>query len=202
MASKPASKESLHGNAPDQCKVALLIIDILTDLDFPGSEELIAQSVALARNIAGLSRACRKRGVPVIYVNDNRGRWRSDSGTVIKAALRPGSPGRKLAKRLLPRKHDYIVLKPKHSPFYATPLDTLLQYLGTRTLIITGIATESCVLVAATEAHMRDLKLIVPADCVAGLTAKDHSQAVELMRRNFQADTPEWKAIKWSRLRR
>ena len=105
-----------------------------------------------------------------------------------------------MAKRLRPHKRDYIVLKPKHSPFYATPLDILLQYLGTQTLIIAGLATESCVLVAATEAHVRDLKLIVPCDCVAGLNARDHGRALELMRRNFQAGTAGWKSIDWARL--
>jgi nicotinamidase-related amidase len=145
MPSKRASNQSLHGNAPDRCKVALLIIDVLTDLDFPGSGELTGQSRVLAQNIEGLATKCRRHRIPVIYVNDNRGRWRSDSTVVIKAALRSDSPGRAMVKRLHPGRRDYIVLKPKHSPFYATPLDTLLQYLGAQT-VIAGIATESCVI--------------------------------------------------------
>jgi len=200
MPSKRGSNQSLDGNAPDRCKFALLIVDVMNDLDFPGSEELILHSASLARNIDGLARKCRSHGIPVIYVNDNRGRWRSDSNSIFRAAVRSGSPGRSMAQRLRPRQHDYIVLKPKHSPFYATPLDTILQYLGTRTLIIAGLATESCVLVAATEAHVRDFKLIVPSDCVAGLSARDHGQALQLMRRNFQAGTSGWKSIDWTRL--
>ena len=200
MPSKRGSNQSLDGNAPDRCKSALLIVDVLNDLDFPGNVQLILHSAALAKNIEGLGRKCRRHGIPVIYVNDNRGRWRSDSISIFKAAVRSGSPGRSMAKRLLPHKRDYIVLKPKHSPIYATPLDILLQYLGTQTLIIAGLATESCVLVAATEAHVRDLKLIVPCDCVAGLNARDHGRALELMRRNFQAGTAGWKSIDWARL--
>jgi nicotinamidase-related amidase len=136
MPSERASNQSLDGNAPDVCKVALLIVDVLTDLDFPGSGNLVGQSAALARNIAKLARKCRGLDIPVIYVNDNHGRWRSDSPFVIRTALRGGSAGRAMVKILQPRRQDYIVLKPKHSPFYATPLDTLLQYLGTQIVII------------------------------------------------------------------
>jgi nicotinamidase-related amidase len=70
-----------------------------------------------------------------------------------------------------------------------------LQHLGARTLIIAGLATESCVLVAATEAHVRDFKLIVPSDCVAGLNARHHGQALELMGRNFEVETNSLKSI-------
>jgi nicotinamidase-related amidase len=200
MSFKRIANRDLHGNAPDECKTALVIIDVITDLDFPQNTELVEQSASLAKNIAGLKRECRKRGIPVIYVNDNRGRWRSDSAAVIKWATRRGSLGRAMVKRLLPHPNDYVVLKPKHSPFYGTPLDTLLEYLGAKTIILAGLTIESCVLLAATEAHIRDLGLVVPADCVAGLSLKTHQSALELLRRNFQADTRPWKSLNLARL--
>jgi nicotinamidase-related amidase len=200
MSSRHTGNHNLNGNAPDQCKAALGIVDVITDLDFPRNTELVQQSTSLAKNIAGLKNQCRKTGIPVIYVNDNRGRWRSDSAAVVKWAMRRGSLGRAMVKRLLPRANDYVVLKPKHSPFYATPLDTLLEYLGVTTIILGGLTTESCVLLAATEAHIRDLGLVVPADCVAGLSLKTHNSALELLRSNFQADTRFWKALNLARL--
>jgi isochorismate hydrolase len=70
---------------------------------------------------------CKDAGIPVISVNDNRGKWRSDFSAVLSHCLRPDSPGCPMVRQLIPEASDYIVLKPKHSAFYATPLDTLFR---------------------------------------------------------------------------
>src|SRR5436305_9486166 len=74
----PAKNQNLHGNAPDTHPVALLLIDVINDLEFDGGEKLLAPALAAARRIAALSARARRAGVPVIYANDNFGRWRSD----------------------------------------------------------------------------------------------------------------------------
>ena len=61
--------------------------------------------------------------------------------------------------QLLPEKDDYFVLKPKHSAFYQTNLEILLNYLGVRTLIMTGMAADICVLFSANDAYMRDFRV-------------------------------------------
>jgi nicotinamidase-related amidase len=63
---------------------------------------------------------------------------------------------------LRPEENDYFVLKPKHSGFFSTTLETLLRYLETQTLILTGIAGNFCVLFTANDAYMRDFNLFVP----------------------------------------
>ena len=98
----------------------------------------------------------------------------------------PGSP---FVEKLAPAPGDYVVLKPKHSAFYATPLDTLLAYLKTKTVILAGLTTAACVLLTAGEIYVRDLGLFVPADCVAALRKADHRRALAIMRTSFQADT-------------
>src|SRR5207302_5791094 len=70
--------DDLHGNAPDQSQTVLLLIDVINDLSFPDNQDLVLRSVALAKSIAKLKKRCKKSGIPAIYVNDNRGRWRSD----------------------------------------------------------------------------------------------------------------------------
>ena len=90
---------------------------------------------------------------------------------------------------LQPGETDYAVVKPKHSGFYSTTLDVLLVYLGVRTLILTGIAGNSCVLFTANDAYMRDFQLFVPEDCVASNTAEDNAHAVTQMRTLLKADT-------------
>ena len=119
---------------PDTCSAALLLVDVLNDLDFPGAKPLIQAAPRLARNIAALKRRCRDAKIPAIYVNDNRNRWRSDFSAVVKHCLGADLPGRSLVKPLIPASDDYIVLKPKHSAFFATPLETLLLHLHTKTI--------------------------------------------------------------------
>src|SRR5436190_23716593 len=84
-----AQNLNLHGNVPNHCSAALLLVDVLNDLDFPGSKPLVTMARTLGKNIAALKLRCRQAGVPSIYVNDNSGQWRSDSRLVIDNCLRP-----------------------------------------------------------------------------------------------------------------
>ncbi|HEX4488628.1 MAG TPA: cysteine hydrolase [Terriglobales bacterium] len=189
------NNKDLHGNVPDRSRTALLLVDVINDLDFPGNEEVVKISKTLGKSILALKKRCTRAGVPVIYVADNRGRWQSDSTSVVKAAMRRRMPGRVLTRILNPGPNDYIVLKPRHSAFYATPLQTILEYLGAKTLIIAGLATESCVMLAAGEAFVLDYQIIVPCDCVAGLNMSMHSNALRLMEDNLHADIRPWKDL-------
>jgi len=191
MAANPTQNQDLHGNAPDRCRVALLIVDMINALDFPGNEELVRESSRLGQNVAALKRRCREAGIPAIYVNDNHGKWRSDFSAVIRHCDREGVPGREMVRQVLPAAEDYLVLKPKHSGFYATPLDTLLQYIQVERLIMTGISSNSCILLTASDAFVRDYKLFIPSDCVAGQNAEQHRKSLELMRCNFATNTDE-----------
>ena len=83
---------------------------------------------------------------------------------------------------LQPGQDDYFVLKPKHSGFFSTTLDTLLEYLGTEAVILTGMAANICVLFTANDAYMRDLALFVPSDCVASNSEAENRYALEQMR--------------------
>jgi nicotinamidase-related amidase len=176
----------LHGNVPDTCAAALLIIDMISDLDFPGGSELREHALAAAGRIAALKARAHEAGVPVLYVNDNFGRWRSDFRQLVAHAL-DDTPGTAIARRLAPGPEDYFVLKPKHSGFYATPLELLLSYLGARTLILTGVCTEACVYFTAEEAYVREFGLVVPPDGVASFCQGDHEAAIGMMGRLMKA---------------
>src|SRR6267142_1937449 len=94
-----------------------------------------------------------------------------------------------LNKKIYPEQDDYFVLKPKHSGFFSSTLETLLRYLRVRRLIITGIAGNFCVLFTANDAYMRDYELAIPSDCVISNTAKENTEALQLMKRYLKADT-------------
>jgi nicotinamidase-related amidase len=184
----PLSNADLHGSAPDKSKVALLLIDVINDLDFPDADQLLTHALPMARQIAALKKRAKRDGVPVVYVNDNFGRWRSDFRAQVEHCLNDGGTGKPIVELLRPEEDDYFVLKPKHSGFFATTLDTLLKYLGVETVILTGVAANICVLFTANDAYMRDLKLIVPADCVASNTIEDNDYALKQMHVVLKAD--------------
>src|SRR5436305_7780831 len=185
----PDMDEDLHGNAPDKCAVALLLIDVINDLDFPEGDQLLRHVLPMARQIAALKRRARQEGVPVIYVNDNFGRWRSDFHTQVEHCLRDGVRGKPVAELLRPEQDDYFVLKPKHSGFFSTTLDLLLEYLGVKAVVLAGMAANICVLFTANDAYMRDLGLAVPSDCVASNTEEENRHALDQMRKVLKADT-------------
>jgi isochorismate hydrolase len=83
--------------------------------------------LAWETHIRAKKQNCKDGGIPVIYVTDNRGKWRSDFSAVLSHCLRPDSPGCPMVNQLIPEASDYIVLKPKHSAFYATSPDTLFR---------------------------------------------------------------------------
>ena len=185
----PAQNEDLHGSAPDKCDVALLLIDVINDLEFPEGDQLLRHAVPMAHKIAALKRRAKQEGVPVIHVNDNFGRWRSDFNAQVKHCLRDGVRGKPVVELLRPEEDDYFVLKPKHSGFFSTTLDTLLEYLGVKALVLTGMAANICVLFTANDAYMRDLHLAVPSDCVASNTEEENRYALDQMRKVLKADT-------------
>jgi len=168
--------------------IALLLVDVINDMDFPGSEPLVQQAVPMARRLAALKQRTSDAGIPAIYINDNFGKWRSDFRRLVDHCTQEDVPGRHVAEMLRPTEDDYFVLKPKHSAFFDTTLHTLLQHLGTRTVILTGIAGNICVLFSANDAYMRDLRLYVPSDCTVSNTVEENDHALEQMRTVLKAD--------------
>jgi len=198
----PEKNVDLHGSAPDKHKIALLLIDVINDFDFPEADQLLRYARPMAKKLLRLKRRAQKAGVPVIYVNDNFGRWKSDFNAQVKHCLEQKSPGQFLAQILRPDPKDYFVLKPKHSGFFSTTLDTVLRYLEAHTLILTGIAADRCVLFTANDAFLRDYRVFVPSDCVVSNTAEEKRSALALMERVLRADVSRSDTLNLSQLRR
>jgi nicotinamidase-related amidase len=164
---------------------ALLLIDFIHTLDYEYGEALLPHALKAAQSTARLKRRANAADVPVIYVNDNFGEWRSDFRTVVKHCLR--CPGRPLAELLKPTKKDFFVLKPKNSGFYQTPLRSLLEDLGVQKILLTGLTTDICVLFTANDAHLLELEVWVVSDCVASANPKDTEYALDYLKRVVSA---------------
>jgi nicotinamidase-related amidase len=184
----PAKNEDLHGNVPDKAEVALLLIDVINDLEFESGEELLRYALPMADRLAELKRRAKQAGVPVVYVNDNFGKWQSDFKKILAHCLEEEVRGRPVAEKLRPDDDDYFVLKPKHSGFFSTTLDILLDYLGVKTLILTGLTGDICVLFTAHDAYMRDFNLVIPSDCVASNDPSENRYTLRKMERLMDAD--------------
>jgi nicotinamidase-related amidase len=176
------------GTSGTSRRTALLLVDVINDMDFEGSEGLVRLAEPMARRLRALKARARAAGVPTIYINDNFGKWRSDFRMLVEHCVNDPVPGRDVARLLKPDEEDYFVLKPKQSAFYGTTLDALLRDLQTTTVVLTGIAGDNCVLFSANDAYMRDLRLLIPSDCVASESEAENHYALQLMQKVVKAD--------------
>jgi nicotinamidase-related amidase len=187
-------------HAPPHAPVALIIIDVISRFDFPDGDLLLPHALSMAPRLARLKARARSAGIPAIYVNDNFGQWRSDASRLIVDCLHPGVPGKKFVEILCPDDKDYFVLKPMHSAFYQTPLEILLKYLGVHSLILSGLATNSCVVCTAHDANMRGFQLFVPSACSAARTSKEHRQAIQHIKAMTKANVAPSASLRWEQL--
>ena len=72
------------------------MIDVINDLDFPEANQLLRYARPMARKLLRLKERAKKAGVPVIYVNDNFGRWQSDFRRQVQHCLREDSRGHEI----------------------------------------------------------------------------------------------------------
>ena len=186
---------------PDDSPVVLILIDLINDFEFDGAEEIFQHTQAIAKPIAALKKRAKQAGIPVIYVNDNFGKWQSDFKKLLDHCLNDNVRGKEIVELLKPDEDDYFVLKPKHSGFYSTTLDVLLDYLKAKTLVLAGVTADICVLFTANDAYMRDFHLLIPCDCVASASEEENRHAIEHMARVLKADTRPSSEINFAALR-
>src|SRR5581483_1310653 len=164
-------------------KTALLLIDVINLFNFPGGARFAKAWLPSARRIARLRERAHAAGIPVVYVNDNFGRWRSDFQAIVEACSEPGQPGAPIAELLRPDPADFFVLKPHLSGFHESPLHMVLQSGGVDTLVLTGYAADNCILFTAADAHMHHYHVVVPSDCVAAEKDLERRRVLASMRK-------------------
>jgi nicotinamidase-related amidase len=167
----------------------LLILDLISEFRFEDWRKVLAAATTIAPRVARLAERARAAGVAVIYVNDTGGQWESDQAAFIQRCVAPAARGREVVNRIRPRPEDYFIFKLRHSGFYGTPLPQLLEKLGARELIMTGLTTHQCVLFTAMDAYVRDYRLAVPRDCVAAPGRVESRHALFVLERALMART-------------
>lgn len=182
-----------------KASTALLLVDVINPLDFPGGRSVARRGLRMAARLCALRERAARARLPVVYVNDNMGLWRSDVAELVRRCCTRGAPGAPLVQRLAPTPSDLVVLKATLSGFYQTPLDALLRLAGVRTVIVTGLMADNCVLFTAADAYMRDYRVVVPGDCVTALTPAAARRGLTMMRDLFGARTTPSTKLRLSR---
>jgi nicotinamidase-related amidase len=167
---------------------AILLVDFMNLFDFAGARALAPRAERAARNTARLKARATATGTPCIFINDNFGDWTRSFDRLVLACVDRGGPAARIANLLQPAPGDISILKPRHSAFYGTPLEFLLEELQVASLIITGVAADSCVFATAQDAHVRKFRVRVPGDCVAGESVAIERAALRHMARTLKAD--------------
>ncbi|WP_371667606.1 cysteine hydrolase [Streptomyces sp. NBC_00289] len=166
-------------------KTALIVIDMINTYDHDDAELLLPSVESVVPVVAELLERARRSDVPVVYVNDNFGEWRSHHGELVGKAL--AGPHARLVEPVRPDDESLFVLKARHSIFFETPLNYLLGRLDVDRLVLCGQVTEQCVLYSALDAHIRHLQVSVPRDAVAHIHADLADAALRMMERNMGA---------------
>lgn len=166
----------------------LLLVDFINPLDFPGSADLAPQAVAAARATARLKARLAAQGAATIYANDNYGVWQSDFHSLVSTCLGMEGPAGEIARLLYPQAADITILKPRHSAFYASPLELLLTEMEAKELVICGLATDMCVQITAGDAFLREYPCWVPSDCNAAESRKAKAASLAFMASVLKCD--------------
>ena len=183
---------SLNTRRLKRSRRVLLLVDFINPLDFPGAEKLASPAVAAARATAGLKEQLTSEGVTTIYANDNYGVWQSDFHSLVSTCLGMDGPPGEIARLIYPQAGDLTILKPRHSAFYASPLELLLAEMRARELVICGLATDMCVQLTAGDAFLREFSTWVPADCTAAESSTAKTASLEFMASVLKCDTRPW----------
>lgn len=176
------------GEAQVAANTAVIVLDMISAFDFEDGDRIRAHAIRMKDALTELADRARKAGVPVIFVNDNFGKWTEDFGTYVDSVRHASDESRQLVEQIGPKPGDYHILKPQRSAFYATPLEVLLLTLDVKDLVLTGITTDICVLFTAHDAYMRGYRITVVSDCTAALNDEHHKTALELLKRVVHAE--------------
>jgi ureidoacrylate peracid hydrolase len=191
---------------------ALVVIDVQND--FCAADGFFGQIGAdiptIQRAIPPLQRlidGARAAGVLVVYVQaiydpadlSPAMRERNQRRKLEMARCLTGSWGADFYD-VRPLPTEPVVIKHRYSAMIGTGLDALLKRHGIGSLLLTGVATDTCVESTGRDAYFMDYYVTLVADCCAAYSARDHAVALERFDRDYGAivDSTELLAS-WSR---
>ena len=187
------TRQQRHGDGKGAS--ALLVVDMLNPYDHPDSDRLAEQVAATLPGVETVLRRAGEAEAPVVYVNDNYGDWNSSSEELARSAIEGRHP--ELVEPILPAEGQSFVVKARHSTFYETPLEYLLDQMGVGRLVLAGQVTEQCILYSALDAYVRHFDVAIATDAVAAIHDDLGEAALKMMERNMSAELVEAAEVGW-----
>jgi nicotinamidase-related amidase len=168
---------------------ALLLIDFFNPISFDKPNPLAPWALKAARSTRRLKDLLARKRIPSIYVNDNFDDWSGNFSHLLDRCAGQHGAAREIVELLRPGEKDYVLMKPRHSAFYGTSLEFVLEELDVRNVIITGLEADVCIFFTAQDAYVRQFSLWIPANCVGTKDDRYYRTALEHMHRNLKATT-------------
>jgi ureidoacrylate peracid hydrolase len=181
-------------------RAALVVIDVQND--FAADEGFFGRIGADVRSIrttvipplVSLIEHARAAGVLVIFVQaiyDDQYlsapmRERNRRRTVEMPRCITGTWGADF-HAVRPAPGEPVVIKHRYSAMMNTGLDALLKQRGIESLLLTGIATDTCVESTGRDAYFMDYYVTLVADCCGAFNATDHQGALARFDRDYGA---------------
>lgn len=182
----------------DPAHAALLVVDMQNDFCAEGGyihktrNADMSGSPALAKRISSLVEDGRAHGVPVVWIRANyEPRFLSPQAMLKREERQPGlvccaggSWGWEFFA-VRPHPDDLMIEKHSFSGFYGTELDRLLRFRGIKTLIFTGVATNTCVESTLRDGFFLGYYIVLVEDCCSSAARHLHQGTIENVRANF-----------------
>ena len=165
---------------------AVIVIDMLNHYEHDDADALMRDVERILPSLERLIDEARKRGIEIVYVNDNHGDWSAGRPELVQRALAGAAP--KLVEPIAPPPELPFVVKRRHSIFYETLLEYLLYERDVKRIILAGQVTEQCILYSALDAYIRHFDVVVARDCVAHIHEDLAEAALAMMERNMHAE--------------
>lgn len=152
-----------------------------------------------------ISALARAKGMPVVwthvaYADDasDAGVWgtRTDTPDSLQN-IKYDSDRHALDERCDIQPHDAVYTKRMPSPFFETPLQSLLVWHKVDTVVITGGSTSGCVRAAAVDSLSRGYRTIVPIECCADKHESYHFANLTDLQLKYADVEPVQTVIDW-----
>lgn len=174
-----------------------LVLDMMNDLvhaDGPNGKAAYGEQVRARKVIENTRRAidrARAAGVPIGFVRVGFSPDYKEcppnspvfSGAKRNGIFKLGTWGCETHPDLGQQPGDFDIVKHRVSPFYATSLEAILRAHDVKRIYCSGISTNAVVQATVREGHDRDYEIVVIEDACCGLSAEEHEQAINGLKR-------------------
>ncbi|NOI29271.1 cysteine hydrolase family protein [Vibrio coralliilyticus] len=157
----------------------LLIIDVQED--FFQSGRLADKREDFTYSLNELVEAFRQMHQPIVWVRQVSKADLSDTYLALRQSTQQwtieGTAGCELLRECVRASNEPEIIKKRYSAFFGTELDTFLEELKPREIVIAGVNTHACIRVTAIDAYQRDFPLLLAQDCIDSYDEGCHNES-------------------------